>query len=88
MSFSGSRAWIVSSVGLPAVGKFEVWVDGVLNATVDCYGPAVVQGLRLWDSGTLTSGTHTVQIKLTGTKNALSSDVKIGFDALLVDHSA
>lgn len=85
ITFDGRSASIYGSVG-PTLGKFEVYLDGGSTpvATIDPYAASVVQGIELWSSGTLSAGSHTVTIKVTGTKNPASSGIRIGFDALLV----
>jgi RHS repeat-associated protein len=49
---------------------------------VDLYSESTAYQQSVWDTGTLTEGTHTVLIEWTGTKNEASSGTTIGVDAL------
>jgi hypothetical protein len=84
MTFSGTKvAWIGPRT--TQYGKADVYVDGAKLATVDQYrANAATQGWRerVWESGTLSTGTHTIQIRPTGTKNAASTAANIVIDAI------
>lgn len=82
-SFTGRRAWVLG-VKSPNVGIFDVYVDGVLATTVDGYSATTQQAAVLYDTGTLTSGTHTVRLVNSGTKNPAAANAYVGFDALAV----
>jgi hypothetical protein len=81
MSFTGTRvAWIGPMT--PFYGKADIFIDGVKVATVDQY--RTTQGWRevVWESGTLSAGTHTLVIKPTGTANPSSTSANIVIDAI------
>lgn len=82
--FTGTRAWIagLKNAGL---GIFEVWLDGRLVTTVDTYATSLQRATVLYDTGVLSAGAHTLRIVQTGTKNAASTGILIGLDAVLVD---
>jgi len=81
--FSGTKvAWIGPKTN--AYGCAKVYIDGVYKATVDCYAPAASTGWRykIWESAELASGTHTIEIRPTGTKRAASLNTIVVVDAL------
>jgi hypothetical protein len=81
-SFSGtSVAWV--STRYTSRGIAEVWLDGVKVATVDLYSSSLQTARLIWASGTIAAGSHTVQIRVTGTKNASSSGVRVDVDAFI-----
>jgi len=57
-----------------------VTLDGAAPVEVDLYGSFAFKQ-RVWSSGTIAEGTHTLRIDYTGTKNAASSGYTIGVDA-------
>jgi len=64
----------------PFYGKADVYIDGVRRATVSQYGPL---GWRcpVWDSGTLARGTHTLEIRVLGTKVSESTGAVVVVDS-------
>jgi hypothetical protein len=65
-TFTGrSIAW----VGLKAAnrGKANVYVNGVLNATVDLYSSTTLRQRIVWSANYSTSATRTVTIRVLGT---------------------
>jgi hypothetical protein len=74
LTFTGRQfAWI----GLKAYnrGKTQVYVNGVLAATVDLYSPTLLKQRVLWSSTWSTSATRTVLIKVLGTATRPRIDV-------------
>jgi N-acetylglucosamine-6-sulfatase len=65
----------------PASGKVQVWVDGVLKATVDLYRATTTDKVYVYMT-TLALGPHTVQLTWTGTKNPSSSGSDISLDGI------
>ncbi|SDX46322.1 glycosyl hydrolase [Paenibacillus sp. CF384] len=67
------------------LGKVGVYIDGVLDSTVDLYtsgtGP---QQAVLYEKSGLSSGSHTIKLVVTGTKNSSSSDYFVVLDAFKV----
>jgi hypothetical protein len=81
MSFTGTRvAWIGPLT--PFYGMADVYIDGAYVATVDCYRPTQGWRERIWESGTLSAGPHTIEIRPTGTKNPASTAANIVIDAI------
>jgi hypothetical protein len=58
-----------------------VYVDGVLEATIDCYSAIETYQVPVFTKEWGTSGTHTIRIECTQTKNVASSGYWIGIDA-------
>jgi len=78
-TFTGTKiAWI----GPRAMnyGKADVYIDGAKVATVSQYG-VLGWRYRVWESGTLPEGTHTIEIRVLGSREAASSGAIIVVDA-------
>ena len=73
-------AWIAKKS--PAYGKAKVTVDGGSPVTVDLYSASVLWKQRVWSTGILTSGPHTVKISWTGSKHAGATGANIDVDAV------
>lgn len=65
-------------------GKAEVYIDGVLKATVDTYSAEQEPTSAVFDSGTLPPGKHAIKVVALGQKNDASSGVWIECDKLEV----
>ena len=78
VSFTGTYLrWI--SKKSPAYGLARVSLDGKDQGTVDLYRPYTSYQEKVWDTGPLEEGLHTVTISWTGT--ATGGDTNIGLDA-------
>jgi hypothetical protein len=81
VTFKGTYlAWI--SKKSPVYGRARVTVDGGKPVIVDLYSPRTLWQEKVWETGRLTAGTHTVKIQWTGKKNSAAKDTNIGVDAL------
>jgi SpoIID/LytB domain protein len=80
LQFTGTYLSWVGIKG-PLYGKAKVTVDSGTPEVIDLYSPTSVFKSSVWNTGTLTSGTHTVRIEWTGTKNASATNTYIGMDA-------
>jgi len=79
-TFTGTAArWIGYKDQWSGIAK--VFVDGVLNAQVDTYSVANQKQVILFTTPTLASGTHTLTIEVTGTRNPAASSNWIWIDA-------
>lgn len=67
-----------------SAGKIQVYLDGVLKATVDNYSASTTTMVRGFTAQNLSSGTHTIMIKSSGTANAASSGKLTHFDSFVV----
>ncbi len=67
-----------------SAGRVEVWLDGVLQTTVDNYSPTTKTMVRAFTAQDLTPGTHTITIKASGKANPASSSRLTHVDAFVV----
>lgn len=81
-AFNGKAVAIVSTLG-PSRGIAEVRVDGTLVATIDLYA-VTLQSARIVWSGQVAPGTHSVEMRVTGTRNPASSSVRVDIDGFLI----
>ena len=80
-TFNGTYfAWIAKKSSLYGIAK--VTLDGKTTFNVDLYSPTVLYQQKVWDTGTLAPGYHTVKIQWTGTKNSRATKTNIGIDAV------
>ncbi len=66
----------------PDRGKVNVQIDGGTATVVDLYSPTLLRQQKVYEVTGLAQGTHTIKLTVTGTKNAASSGVKVGVDAI------
>lgn len=78
LTFTGRSFGWVTTYG-PDRGKAEIYVNGVLTATVDLYSPTVINKRVVWAGNWATSATRTVTIKVLAT----ASRPKVEIDALI-----
>jgi subtilisin family serine protease len=81
-AFTGSGVGFVSTRGAGR-GIAQLWLDGAKVATIDLYAASVAPARLVWASGVLPNTTHTLQVRVTGTKNAAASNVRIDTDAFV-----
>ncbi len=83
VKFTGTYvAWITKKSSV--YGKARVTLDGVDKGTVDLYSAKEIWQQRVWETSFATSGTHTLTITWTGTKNPAAAATNIGVDAFVV----
>jgi hypothetical protein len=80
LTFTGTGVRWIGFQG-PQTGIAKVYLDGTLVATVDTYLASEVVGAVLYTASGLASGTHTLAIECTGTRNPASSDIFVVVDA-------
>lgn len=83
-TFQGTAAAFISTLG-PNRGLVDVWLDGALVATVDLYAPSIQTRAIVWTTGdtALSGGTHTIELRTTGTHNSSATGSRIDLDAFL-----
>jgi len=86
-SFTGSAIGWVASKG-PGSGKADVYVDGKLVKTVDLYAAKTSYKSTVFSKSGLGSGTHSIEIRVLGAKNAKSTASGVGVDSFLVTGGA
>jgi hypothetical protein len=80
VSFVGSYlSWIAKKS--PVYGKAKVTLDGGTPAIVDLYSATEAFKQKIWETGALVPGTHTIKIEWTGTKSSAATGTNVGVDA-------
>lgn len=80
-SFNGTHiGWVTAKC--PGCGIAEVRVDGVLEATVDLFNASVQAKQVQFAKSAISNGPHTIEIRVTGNKNASSAGVRVDLDAM------
>ena len=65
-------------------GIAQVYVDGVIQGTIDTYAASAQTQAAVYTASGLTDETHTLAIEVTGTHNAVSGGSWVWVDAFLV----
>lgn len=74
-------AWVAPKAA--SRGYAEVWVDGAKVATVNSYSDTHQRRQVLFQRSWGSSGTHTVEVRVLGTKNAAATGTRVDVDAFL-----
>lgn len=82
LRFTGTSVDWITAMG-PTAGKAQVFIDGADKGVVDLYKSTQTWKVAKTYSG-LTSGTHTIQVKALGTKNASATGSKVVVDGFTV----
>jgi len=82
LTFSGAGVAFVTTLG-PARGIVAIWLDGALMTTLDLYSPTLKTKRIIWAAAT-GAGSHTLEIRPIGARNAASSSNRVDVDAFLV----
>lgn len=83
IEFAGTNIkWYGSTA--PNHGIMAISVDGGEEMLVDCYSSSRYDNIELYDSGELEPGIHTLSVRVTGTKNAASSDCYVNVDRVSI----
>ncbi len=81
ISFNGTYLGLLAKKS-SVYGIAKITLDGGTPKTVDLYSATTVYQQKVWNTGTLADGDHTVTMEWTGTKNDASTATNIGIDAL------
>ena len=73
-TFTG-RAIALVSLKAPTRGKAQIYINGVLKATVDLYSPSVLKQHVIWQATYSTAATRTIMIKVLGTTGRPRVDI-------------
>lgn len=68
----------------PVYGKMRILLDGVTVAVVDLYSPTTLYKQRVWSSGGLSPGPHSLEVKWTGLRNPAATKTNVNLDAVEV----
>jgi Glycosyl hydrolase family 26/Carbohydrate esterase 2 N-terminal len=79
LTFTGTSVAIIVKK-LASGGKFDVYIDGAFQTTVDTYSSADKFQQRVYEKAGLSNSQHTIRIQLNGQKNASSSGYFVGLD--------
>jgi C1A family cysteine protease len=83
IAFTGtSLEWIAKKGTAAGIAKVTVDGDPLKTTTVDLYNSTTLYKQKVWTSGTLLSGPHTVKIEFTGTKRSGATSTVINIDAV------
>ncbi len=82
-TFEGPFVGIVHQIG-NSFGKCEIYIDDVLQTTLDTYAGNNGQPVMRYKNDTLTDAEHTLKIKVLGDKNPSSTGNKIQIDSIYV----
>jgi hypothetical protein len=82
LTFSGASVAFVSTLG-PSRGNVDIWLDGVFKGRLDLYSATLKTKRVVWSTVT-GGGSHRLEIRPAGSRNALSSSNRIDVDAFLV----
>jgi hypothetical protein len=63
------------------LGYADILVDDIQVASIDCYAATSQFDVLLYETSALTSGSHTLKIRVDGTKNGSSSGTEVICDA-------
>jgi C1A family cysteine protease len=81
IAFTGTSLDWIAKKGT-AAGIAKVTLDASTSTTVDLYSSGTTYKQKVWSSGTLLSGPHTVKIEFTGTKRSTATSTAINIDAV------
>ena len=80
-AFSGTEvSWIGEKVWNR--GFADVYIDNILDTTIDCYNPTSIRQQVLYKKTKLSNTSHKIKIVVKGQKNNASSDCYIDVDAI------
>jgi O-glycosyl hydrolase len=77
--FNGTKVDLYGATA-PNHGKAAVSIDGGPETSIDFYSGARADNVRVYRSPTLAAGDHILKVRVTGTKNTLSTGVYIPAD--------
>ncbi len=63
------------------LGFADIYINDVLQTSVDCYAPYLEPDVLLYESDILAYGSHTLKVVVRGTKNPSSSGTEVIIDA-------
>lgn len=82
LSFNGRKLGILARKD-SASGRAQIFVDGVLKATIDLYSAGTRNGTYVFTT-TLGPGPHAVEVRAAGTKNSSSTGTSVALDGIAV----
>lgn len=83
LTFTGNRVALMADRG-PARGIGDIYIDGAKVATVDLYASATVYQRVVFESLTLAPGSHTIMVRVTGSRNPSATGATVAPDQFKV----
>jgi predicted CXXCH cytochrome family protein len=80
LTFSGTDVFLVATRA-PDRGTAKVYLDGIYLEDVELFSATTLSQETVFSRNSLSSGSHTLRIEVSGTKNPASSGYKVGIDA-------
>ncbi len=80
--FTGRKVAFVTRKG-PNRGRAQIYIDGTRVKTIDLYSSSTKVRQVVFTKSWGSSGTHTLEVRATGTKNSSSSGKRVDIDAFL-----
>jgi hypothetical protein len=81
LRFAGREARVYGFTG-PGQGYVDVFVDRRLAATVDTYSSVGKAQQVVFDTGVLAPGRHTLELRVKGTRDRLSTGAAVALDRI------
>ena len=82
LTFTGAAASFVTTVS-SARGICEIWIDGSLATTFDTYSASTTKKQIVFATPRLNYGSHTIEIRVKGSKRSASTSPRVDVDAFL-----
>jgi hypothetical protein len=80
-AFDGTRLDWIATKGLTQ-GRASLTLDGGQPVPVDLYSSSVLRQVKVWSTGTLATGHHTVIVKWLGQASVAGGGTRVNIDAL------
>jgi subtilisin family serine protease len=81
LTFTGTHIFLVAAKG-PNYGVAKIFIDGRFKKNVDLYSATDSLNQAVYSNLTLSSGTHTIRIVVSGNKNRNSASTAINVDSI------
>ena len=82
LTFTGAAASFVTTVS-SGRGICEIWIDGSLATTIDTYSTSTAKKRIAFATPRLNYGSHTIEIRVKGSKRSASTSARVDVDAFL-----
>ena len=82
LTFTGAAASFVTTVS-SGRGICEIWIDGSLATTIDTYAASTTKKRVAFATPRLNYGSHTIEIRVKGSKRSASTSARVDVDAFL-----
>lgn len=79
LRFKGTRAIIYMAKDI-SHGQADIYVNGVIRTTIDCYYTSRIADIPVFDTGFIPDANHVIEVRATGTKNPSSTAATIAID--------